>query len=140
MGASKLGGVKKGGMVLNFEEAEKKAKEEEERIKRLGYDRRKEEEDQQAAAAAASTAQAQAKAGGGSASSNGKKVPIKKDSDVERLGMGVRKLGFGQVMGVNGEQAARDAEKRKKEIERQNSGYVEPGTSRVTLGVSISRY
>lgn len=124
LGASKLGGVKKGGMTINFEEAEKRAKEEEERIKRLGYDRRKEEEEQ-AAAAAASAAQAQAAKS--SATLNGKKVPIKKDSDVERLGMGVRKLGFGQVAGLSGEQAAQEAEKRKKALARAQSGYVEPG-------------
>ncbi|GAA5914042.1 ADP-ribosylation factor GTPase-activating protein [Sporobolomyces salmoneus] len=127
LGASKLGGVKKGGMTINFEEAEKRAKEEEERIKRLGYDRRKEEEEQAAAAAAASTSQAQAAKN--STASNGKKVPIKNDSDVERLGMGVRKLGFGQVAGLSGEQAAQEAEKRKKALARAQNGYVEPEES-----------
>ncbi|GAA5967278.1 hypothetical protein JCM3765_005588 [Sporobolomyces pararoseus] len=125
LGASKLGGVKKGGMTINFEEAEKRAKEEEERIKRLGYDRRKEEEEQ-AAAAQASAAQAQAAR---NSAVNGKKVPVKKDSDVERLGMGVRKLGFGQVAGLSGEQAAQEAEKRKKALARAASGYVEPEES-----------
>ncbi|GAA6016240.1 hypothetical protein JCM11491_003779 [Sporobolomyces phaffii] len=129
LGASKLGGVKKGGMAINFEEAEKRAKDEEERIKRLGYDRRKEEEDQ-AAAAASVQAQAQAqKNASKNGSTNGKNAPIKKDSDVERLGMGVRKLGFGQVQGLSGEQAAQEAEKRKKALARAQSGYVEPEES-----------
>lgn len=42
--ASKLG-AKKAGAPINFEEAQRKALEEEERIKRLGYDQRKEEEE-----------------------------------------------------------------------------------------------
>lgn len=140
LGAGKLG-VKKGG-AINFEEAERKAREEEERIKRLGYDRRKEEEEQAAAAAAASSAASRsasgangsrAGAGGGAPSrlaAQAAALEAKKDSgEMERLGMGVRKLGFGQVMGVGGEQAAKEAAARKKAAERAASGYVEPGES-----------
>ncbi|GAA5961577.1 hypothetical protein JCM21900_006639 [Sporobolomyces salmonicolor] len=124
LGAGKLGGVKKGGGI-NFEEAERKAKEEEERIKRLGYDRKKEEEEQVAAAAAA-VASAQAKAGSALAGTNGRGAAQKKDSaEVERLGMGVRKLGFGQVTGLNGEQAAKEAQARQKAAARAASGYTE---------------
>ncbi|GAA5860698.1 hypothetical protein JCM3774_006256 [Rhodotorula dairenensis] len=149
--AGKLGGVgklgvKKGG-AINFEEAERKAREEEERIKRLGYDRRKEEEDQAAAAAAAAAKNgassttnggAAHNAGGAGRGGGGGGAPsrlaaqaaaleAKKDSgDMDRLGMGVRKLGFGQVMGVGGEQAAKEAAARKKAAERAASGYVEP--------------
>lgn len=136
LGAGKLG-VKKGG-AINFEEAERKAREEEERIKRLGYDRRKEEEEQAAAAAAAA---ANRGTGSTAAGANGAArgapsrlaaqaaaLEAKKDSgEMERLGMGVRKLGFGQVMGVGGEQAAKEAAARKKAAERAASGYVEPG-------------
>ncbi|GAA5934650.1 hypothetical protein JCM1841_001793 [Sporobolomyces salmonicolor] len=124
LGAGKLGGVKKGGGI-NFEEAERKAKEEEERIKRLGYDRKKEEEEQVAAAAAA-VASAQAKAGSALAGTNGRGAAQKKDSvEVERLGMGVRKLGFGQVTGLSGEQAAKEAQARQKAAARAASGYTE---------------
>ncbi|TKA56723.1 hypothetical protein B0A53_01918 [Rhodotorula sp. CCFEE 5036] len=143
-GAGKLG-VKKGA-AINFEEAERKAREEEERIKRLGYDRRKEEEEQAAAAAAAASRNgnssagvasgsgaggASSKTGGGGApsrlASQAAALEAKKDSgDMDRLGMGVRKLGFGQVMGVGGEQAAKEAAARKKAAERAASGYVEP--------------
>ncbi|KAL7417068.1 hypothetical protein BDY24DRAFT_411833 [Mrakia frigida] len=45
LGASKLG-AKKAGLSINFEEAERKAKEEEERITKLGYDRKKEEDEE----------------------------------------------------------------------------------------------
>lgn len=49
LGGSKLGGsklgAKKAGTAINFEEAQRKALEEEERIKRLGYDKKKEEEE-----------------------------------------------------------------------------------------------
>ena len=131
MGASKLGGVKKGG-AINFEEAEKRAKDEEERIKRLGYDRRKEEEEQAAAALAAKNAPAKSSTNG-----SGKAAPVKKDSDVERLGMGVRKLGFGQIQGLNGEEAAKEAERRKKEAARAASGYVEPGELRLLSSFAV---
>ncbi|GAA5977509.1 hypothetical protein JCM10908_004998 [Rhodotorula pacifica] len=138
LGAGKLG-VKKGG-AINFEEAERKAREEEERIKRLGYDRRKEEEEQAAAAAAAKNGASSSSSGGANGSSTSSKggapsrlasqaaaLEAKKDSgDMDRLGMGVRKLGFGQVMGVGGEQAAKEAAARKKAAERAASGYVEP--------------
>ncbi|BGP01773.1 ADP-ribosylation factor GTPase-activating protein GLO3 [Rhodotorula toruloides] len=134
LGAGKLG-VKKGGSI-NFEEAERKAREEEERIKRLGYDRRKEEEEQAAAAAAASAASAAAasKVGANGATSKlqaqAAALQAKKDSgEMERLGMGVRKLGFGQVAGMSGEAAAREAAARKKAAERAASGYVEPEES-----------
>ena len=143
-GAGKLG-VKKGA-AINFEEAERKAREDEERIKRLGYDRRKEEEEQAAArngnssAGGATTASSSSGAGGASSSKTGgapsrlasqaAALEAKKDSgDMDRLGMGVRKLGFGQVMGVGGEQAAKEAAARKKAAERAASGYVEPGQS-----------
>ncbi|GAA6064321.1 hypothetical protein JCM10212_006008 [Sporobolomyces blumeae] len=133
LGASKLG-VKKGAAPINFEEAERKAREEEERIKRLGYDRRQEELEQAERAKQQQQAAATASRLAGSNSSsqqNGtaKAGQVKKDSDVERLGMGVRKLGFGQVMGLSGEEAAREAERRKKEQARAASGYQEPEES-----------
>ncbi|EIM86277.1 ArfGap-domain-containing protein [Stereum hirsutum FP-91666 SS1] len=98
----KLGGLgaKKAAAPLDFEEAERKAREEAERIKQLGYDRQREEEEEKArqeeakkaaalslnkkAATAATASKAAAKPGGSS-------------QDMERLGMGVKRLGFGGV-------------------------------------------
>lgn len=129
-----LGGVKKGG-AINFEEAERRAREEVERVKRLGYDRLREEEEakRQAAAAAAARGAGPNGAGagvGGKAEQQHKALQAKKDSgEVDRLGMGVRKLGFGQVAGMGGEAAAAEAKARQKAAERAASGYREPGAS-----------
>jgi len=121
-GRPKLG-AKKAGVTINFEEAERKAKEEEERIKRLGYDRKEEEERAAAAAAAASAAASASQSAARSGSGNGytpaagssKSGHAKKESlDTERLGMGMRRLGFGQVAGVGGEQAAKEADSARK--------------------------
>ncbi|GAA6054519.1 hypothetical protein JCM3770_005826 [Rhodotorula araucariae] len=125
LGAGRLG-VKRGG-TINFEEAERKAREEEERIKRLGYDRQKEEEDAAAAAAAAATAARGGMGGNAKAEQQAKALQAKKDSgEVDRLGMGVRKLGFGQVAGMGGEAAAAEAKARQKAAARAASGYTEP--------------
>jgi ADP-ribosylation factor GTPase-activating protein 2/3 len=105
LGAKKKGlGAKKvvaadGG--LDFEEAERKAREEAERIEKLGYD--PEAEAAEAAAATKSKApEASAivsptpvsppRGGFGSTSK-----PERSSQDMERLGMGVQRLGFGQV-------------------------------------------
>jgi ADP-ribosylation factor GTPase-activating protein 2/3 len=104
LGAKKKGlGAKKvvaGDASLDFEEAERKAREEAERIEKLGYD-----PDAEAAEAAASS-----KANPASTSSIvsptpvspprggfGASKPERSSQDVERLGMGVGRLGFGQV-------------------------------------------
>jgi len=139
LGAGKLGagrlGVKKGG-AINFEEAERKAREEEERVKRLGYDRLQEEEEAKRLAAASSAAAASSRGANGGGGAGGKleqqqkALQAKKDSgEVDRLGMGVRKLGFGQVAGMGGEAAAAEAKARQKAAERAASGYREPGAS-----------
>ena len=105
LGAKKKGlGAKKvaptdGG--LDFEEAERKAREEAERIEKLGYD-----PDAEAAEAAASskskapeasniaspTPVSPPRSGFGSTAK-----PERSSQDMERLGMGVQRLGFGQV-------------------------------------------
>lgn len=124
---SKLGGVKKGGPAINFEEAERKAREEEERIKRLGYDR---EQEAKAAAEAAATAAAAKTASYNSTSnaSRGEMVGNKKSAaEMERLGMGFGRLGFGQVAGMSGEQAAKAAADAKRAAQR--AGMPEPGES-----------
>jgi ADP-ribosylation factor GTPase-activating protein 2/3 len=105
LGAKKKGlGAKKvvpadGG--LDFDEAERKAKEEAERIAKLGYD-----PDAEAAETAATTKPKAAEASNiaaptpvspprGGFGSTAK--PDRWDADTERLGMGVARLGFGQV-------------------------------------------
>ncbi|KZO96814.1 ArfGap-domain-containing protein [Calocera viscosa TUFC12733] len=96
--ASKLGAKK--GTPINFEEAERKAKEEEERIKRLGYDAKKEEEEAKAkAAAAAATSKTTSSAAAATPKPSGPtSLHGKKDSiEVNRLGMGMARLGFGQT-------------------------------------------
>ncbi|KDQ08336.1 hypothetical protein BOTBODRAFT_59413 [Botryobasidium botryosum FD-172 SS1] len=102
-------GAKKAGAPLNFEEAERKAREEEERIKKLGYDAKKEEEErariEKENAAAKGAAGKSAGAGGvgsGSAASAAKDVPKGNPQEMERLGMGVRRLGFGQTAAAAG--------------------------------------
>ncbi|KKY16157.1 putative arf gtpase-activating protein [Diplodia seriata] len=105
LGAKKKGlGAKKvvagGGDGLDFEEMERKAKEEAERIEKLGYDA---EAERAAAEEAAKVKEAESRAnivsptpvsprgGFGSTSKD------RNSGDVERLGMGVARLGFGQV-------------------------------------------
>jgi ADP-ribosylation factor GTPase-activating protein 2/3 len=99
---SKLGAKKLGGDVaIDFDEAEKKAKEEAERIEKLGYDPDAEEEAPAKAAAGKSESAAAiisptpvSPARGGYGSSQ---VREKSAAEVERLGMGMGRLGFGQV-------------------------------------------
>ncbi|KAK3112727.1 ADP-ribosylation factor GTPase activating protein, ER-Golgi transport, partial [Teratosphaeriaceae sp. CCFEE 6253] len=111
LGAKKkpgLGAKKIDAGALDFDEAEKKAREEAERKERLGYDPDEvTASDKQAAAAqpesAATTIHAPtpvspARGAGGFGSTAGGSRQ-RTDSEVERLGMGVRRLGFGQVGG-----------------------------------------
>ncbi|KAI0293853.1 hypothetical protein B0F90DRAFT_1760632 [Multifurca ochricompacta] len=94
-------GAKKAAAPLDFAEAERRAAAEAERIRQLGYDREREEAEARAgreaaalelknksataAAAAAASASSQSVSAGAST------------GDVERLGMGVKKLGFGAL-------------------------------------------
>ena len=98
LGASKLG-AKKATTGINFEEAQKKALEEEERIKRLGYDKRKEEEEAAAVKEreaerrrleSASRSSTPASGYGGAAST---RTPVVDDKPA------VARLGFGQTIG-----------------------------------------
>ena len=91
---------------MDFEAAEKKAKEEAERIEKLGYD--PDAEDFAAASAiksptekpiiAAPTPISPRKGGFGSAQPKGHQ---RTQSEMERLGMGMGRLGFGQVGGAS---------------------------------------
>ncbi|KAM0712057.1 hypothetical protein Q7P37_011151 [Cladosporium fusiforme] len=110
---SKLGAKKVDASALDFDEAEKKAREEAERKERLGYD-----PDEETAPAEAKIAASQPtsnttihqptpisppKGDYGSGSSQNRQ---RSDSEMERLGMGVRKLGFGQIGGGAAKSAA----------------------------------
>ncbi|KAM0328133.1 hypothetical protein ACHAQA_005539 [Verticillium albo-atrum] len=93
----KLGAKKVTADLIDFDEAEKKAKEEAERIEKLGYDPEAEEEAEKAKVikpeASILPTPASPKGGYGSSSHTRQK------SETERLGMGVQRLGFGQVGG-----------------------------------------
>lgn len=121
---SKLGGVKKGGPAINFEEAERKAKEEEERVKRLGYDREQEEKQAAAAAAAARNA-ASSRSTTPAGGSRGEMVGHKSNSGgADAGGVGFARLGFGQTSGLSGEEAAKAAANAKRAQQRALSGHV----------------
>lgn len=95
LGAKKIGG----GEEIDFEAAEKKAKEEAERIAKLGYDPEAEEA---AAATKPRTASVSEKTKIAaptplSSSSTTTKARERTSGETERLGMGVARLGFGQV-------------------------------------------
>lgn len=102
--APKLGAKKVTAADIDFDEAERKAKEEAERIEKLGYDPEAEQAEAEAksrTATATSTTTITAptpispgRAGGFGATG---KTHERSSSDVERLGMGIGRLGFGQV-------------------------------------------
>ncbi|GJE92527.1 ArfGap-domain-containing protein [Phanerochaete sordida] len=103
---SKLGGLgaKKAAAPIDFAEAERKAAEEAERIKQLGYDREKERQEEEERAREAAKAKVSAAASRSlTPSSNGKVAapvetkPLGSAQDMERLGMGMKRLGFGAV-------------------------------------------
>ena len=106
---SKLGGLgaKKAAAPVDFAEAERKAAEEAERIRQLGYDREREkaEEEERVRVAAEKAAANKAKTSSAAtkstpvASSASASVATPKGNaqDMERLGMGFKRLGFGAV-------------------------------------------
>ncbi len=102
---SKLGGLgaKKAAAPVNFDEAERKATEEAERIRQLGYDREREkaEEAERARLAAEQTAANKVKPPSATKStpvpSSTVATPKGNTHDLERLGMGFKRLGFGGV-------------------------------------------
>ncbi|KAH7375130.1 hypothetical protein B0T11DRAFT_234590 [Plectosphaerella cucumerina] len=98
----KLGAKKVTADLIDFDEAEKKAKEEAERIEKLGYDPDAEDVVSAKKGSAADGASVisptpvSPKGGYGSSSHTRQKS----NAEVERLGMGVARLGFGQVGGA----------------------------------------
>jgi ADP-ribosylation factor GTPase-activating protein 2/3 len=96
LGASKLGAKKASpGVSINFEEAERKAKEEEERIKQLGYDRKKEEEEAAERKRKADEERRLAASAIGGSSSKGNALGSGPKGAVSKPA--VPKLGFGQT-------------------------------------------
>ncbi|KAK6827898.1 ADP-ribosylation factor GTPase-activating protein glo3 [Apiospora arundinis] len=110
---TKLGAKKVTGDIIDFDEAEKKAKEEAERIAKLGYDPEAEEAATKKAAAAskAETSSAAAPAPASAPSYGSGHSRQKSAAEVERLGMGFGRLGFGQVGGGKAAAAAPAAKK-----------------------------
>lgn len=98
LGAKKLGGAE----AVDFEAAEKKAKEEAERIEKLGYDPEAEEAAVQKTIRSASISEKTKIAAPTPVNPvKGYSVPKQErtESEMERLGMGMGRLGFGQVGG-----------------------------------------
>ncbi|KAI0056382.1 ArfGap-domain-containing protein [Artomyces pyxidatus] len=99
---SKLGGLgaRKAAAPLDFAEAERRAAEEAERIKQLGYDREREEAEararKEAEALELKNKPAAAKVATASAAKATPK-PNGSSQDMERLGMGMKRLGFGAM-------------------------------------------
>jgi ADP-ribosylation factor GTPase-activating protein 2/3 len=98
-------GAKKAAAPIDFADAERRAQEEAERIKKLGYDRLREEQEEKAKkeaeklqAAANATAKA-ADIGNNKTGTVPGKVDVQRGNsqDLERLGMGFKKLGFGAI-------------------------------------------
>ncbi|KAH8082466.1 ArfGap-domain-containing protein [Cristinia sonorae] len=105
---TKLGGLgaKKAAAPIDFAEAERKAAEEAERIKQLGYDREREREEEEKrakeAAAAASLSLNKAASPVTATAPSKFSAPVETKpkgsaQDLERLGMGMKRLGFGAV-------------------------------------------
>ncbi|CAG8375641.1 unnamed protein product [Penicillium salamii] len=94
--APKLGAKKVAAAdLIDFDEAERKAKEEAERIEKLGYD--PEAEQAEAEAKKAATVAAAVPIAAPTPVSPAGKSHERNSSDVDRLGMGMNRLGFGQV-------------------------------------------
>jgi hypothetical protein len=108
----KLGAKKLDPAALDFDAAERKAREEAERIAKLGYDPNLDTAAVETEAAAReksimnAVAPSQLSSGERAGFGATGKAKEKDQGDVEKMGMGVRKLGFGQVGGGAGAQAA----------------------------------
>jgi ADP-ribosylation factor GTPase-activating protein 2/3 len=93
---SKLGAKKVTADLIDFDEAEKKAKEEAERIEKLGYDPDAEEEKVEEGKGATPLVSPTPISPSAATSSHTRQ---KSNAEIERLGMGVGRLGFGQIGG-----------------------------------------
>ncbi len=107
---SKLGGLgaKKAAAPIDFAEAERKAVQEAERIRQLGYDREKEQQEATEERIKQQLQQVIKPAPVSSTKSTvapAKKQPLGSSQDMERLGMGLKRLGFGAVPGAESPKA-----------------------------------
>ncbi|PWY73739.1 GTPase-activating protein arf [Aspergillus heteromorphus CBS 117.55] len=101
LGAKKVAAAE----IIDFDEAERKAKEEAERIEKLGYDPEAEQAEADAKAKTASTAAtaiaSPSPISPGKGNFGATRTSQERSSgDVERLGMGIGRLGFGQTVGA----------------------------------------
>lgn len=97
LGAKKVAAAE----TIDFDEAERKAREEAERVEKLGYDPEAEQAEAEAKAKttnnAATTIASPAPISPSASSLNTSKPKERSSADVERLGMGIGRLGFGQT-------------------------------------------
>ncbi|WVQ85109.1 hypothetical protein IAT38_007274 [Cryptococcus sp. DSM 104549] len=95
-------GAKKATTAINFEEAQRKALEEEERVKRLGYDKKKEEDEARALKEREAEERKKASAAAASVGSSRGSTPVNGVSKREEKSSAPAptRLGFGQVAGV----------------------------------------
>ncbi|KAG8871712.1 ADP-ribosylation factor GTPase activating protein, ER-Golgi transport [Tulasnella sp. 332] len=105
-------GAKKAGAPINFEEAEKAAKEEERRVQQAALERQKLEDEAKAASEAARAAAATSSAKNPTIASTGAAAsassdPTRTSGDMDRLGMGFKKLGFGAAAAASTGAAAK---------------------------------
>ncbi|KAL7899314.1 hypothetical protein HDV63DRAFT_372924 [Trichoderma sp. SZMC 28014] len=108
----KLGVKKVTGDIIDFDEAEKKAKEEAERIAKLGYDPEAEEE--QAAKSTATSSAAAIISPTPISPAPSSHTRQKSNAEMERLGMGMGRLGFGQIGGAKAAASASSSSSAKK--------------------------
>lgn len=107
---TKLGAKKVTADLIDFDEAEKKAKEEADRIEKLGYDPNAEEEKvEESKGATPLVAPTPVSPSASAAASSHTRQ--KSNAEVERLGMGVTRLGFGQIGGGKAAASAAPAKK-----------------------------
>ena len=96
---TKLGAKKVTSDAIDFDEAERKAKEEADRIAKLGYDPDAEEDPATKAATGSAAAIISPTPVSPNKNSYSSHTRQKSDAEVERLGMGIGRLGFGQIGG-----------------------------------------
>lgn len=100
----KLGVKKVTGDIIDFDEAEKKAKEEADRIAKLGYNPEAEEE--QATKSSATSSAANIISPTPISPPTSSHTRQKSNAEMERLGMGIGRLGFGQIGGAKAASSA----------------------------------
>ncbi|KAL8802204.1 MAG: hypothetical protein Q9223_006707, partial [Gallowayella weberi] len=127
LGAKKIGG----GEEIDFEAAEKKAKEEAERIAKLGYDPEAEEVAAATKPTASVTDKTKIAAPTPLSPANVTKQRERSSGEMERLGMGVKRLGFGQVGSAGSKQPAPAPKK---------MGFGSVGTSKISAEDDSEKY